>query len=119
MRMPALFMRMSILPNSAMARLTTISTSLFFVTSACTPATVRPVSPAIFSADTAIASPLMSQPSTLQPFRANSRATAKPMPWAAPVTMADFPSSSFTMSTPPAIPGRIATPGRNAPPSPR
>ncbi|MNR62305.1 hypothetical protein D3C85_1842990 [compost metagenome] len=39
-------------------------------------------------------SSFMSATTTLAPASANSRAVAAPMPWAAPVTMATFPSST-------------------------
>src|SRR5262245_14643661 len=89
---PALLTRMSITPNSATAAATPLFTAPSSVTSmaiASARGPARPISSAVLSA-CALSTSAMT---TWAPSAANLAAISLPMPLAAPVTMAVFPSS--------------------------
>src|SRR5947208_1942346 len=95
--MPALFTRMSILPNVSRVRSTIALTSAALVTSVFIAATLRPS--ALTSAPTLSAfCTWMSGITTSAPSRAIARAMPRPMPLPPPVTTATLPASRMRSS---------------------
>ena len=94
---PALFTRMSGVPNVARAASYIAATEAGSATSVAANTARRP---ALTSSD-AIAAPvasLISATTTEAPSAAKQRAIAAPMPWPAPVTTAIFPASRPVMA---------------------
>ena len=81
-------------PNESSAARTRLSTPSSVAMSACSATASSPSS----RARTCRASSLMSPSTTRAPSRTSRRAVAAPMPLAAPVTMATFPSSRFVIA---------------------
>jgi hypothetical protein len=89
--MPALLIRISMLPKALIVACTAASTCASSVTFTETPIALAPVLP-ISAAAASAACLFRSAIAMFAPWRANSTAISRPMPLAAPVMKATFPS---------------------------
>src|SRR5215207_4895198 len=99
---PALFTRISTLPNSSLAFWIRPCAWLSSVTSQMA-ASTRPLSPSMRSTRPASRSSLLAATTTAAPSLASASAVASPMPLEAPVTTATLPSNCATLKLLPSV----------------
>ena len=109
--MPALFTRMSMRPSSVSNRSAIAATSAHSATFALMTSARRPCDNTARAVSSARVTS-RSTTATSAPSRAKASAMARPIPWAAPVTIATFPASITAVQRPAPRPSRPDSPCR-------